>query len=68
MVVGFTRARPGGGRVYTVSLGSLARALGIVGFIRSLWVHSGAPWGSIGSSGVVGLTQVRLWSRGVHPE
>ena len=33
---------------------------GIVGFIHGRWVLSGAPLGSLGSSGVVGFNRVRL--------
>ena len=51
--------RPGGRRVHPGSLGSLGRALGVVGFIRGNWVNWGAPWGSSDSSGVTGLTGVR---------
>ena len=49
-VVLFTHARRGGRRFYPVSLWSLTRALGVVGLIRSLWVHSRGPWGLVGSS------------------
>ena len=31
------------------------------------WVHSGVPWGAMGSSGVVGFTRVRPGGRRVHP-
>ena len=45
------------------SFGSLGCALAVVAFIRSIWVHSGAPWGSLGSYRVVWFTPVRLWVR-----
>ena len=32
------------------SLGALVYPMGVVVFIRCPWVHSGAPWGSLGSS------------------
>ena len=46
-VVLFTRARLGGHWVHPGSLRSFARALGIEGFIRGLWVHLHAPWGLV---------------------
>ena len=49
------------------SLGSLARALGVVRFIRDRWVHSTEPWGSLGYSGVVGFTRARPVGMRVHP-
>ena len=52
-VVGLTRIRPVGDWVHPASLGSLAFAVGVVGFFRCRWVHSG--W----SSGVVGFTRLR---------
>ena len=54
------------------SFGSLGSALGGVGFMRVFgfiggrWFHSGAPWGSLGSSGVVGFTPVRPGGLWVH--
>ena len=36
--------RHGGHWVHQGSLGSLARAQGVVGFIRGRWVHSGGRW------------------------
>ena len=46
-VVWFTRERPVGRWVHAGSLGSsgvaFVHALGVVGFIRCCWVHSGAP-------------------------
>ena len=76
-------ARPGGHCVCARSLGSLACALRVFGFIRGLlvtsrarlsrWaytgslVHSGASWGSLGSSSVIGFTGVRPRGRWVHP-
>ena len=50
-VVGFTRVCHGGRSVHPWSLGSLGSALMVVLFIRVRWVHSGSPWGSLGSSG-----------------
>ena len=45
------------------------RALGVVGFIRDRWVHSGAPWGWLGSFGrdlgIVGFIPVRWVHSGV---
>ena len=38
----------------------------VVGFIRGRWVDSGAPWGSLGSSGMVGFTPVRPGDLWVH--
>ena len=51
----FIGARPGVRRVHPGSLSSLWRALGVVGFIRCVWVHAGAP---CGSSGLIGFTRV----------
>ena len=42
-------------------------ALGVVDFICGCLVHSGAPWGSLGLSGVVGFTRVRPGGRYVRP-
>ena len=42
-------------------------ALGVIGFMRGRWVHSGAHCGSLGSSGVVGFNQVGLGDPWVHP-
>ena len=36
-------------------------------FIRGRWVQSGAHWGSLDSSGVVGYTRVCPWGHWVHP-
>ena len=47
-------------------LGSLGFALGVDGFIRSRWVHSGSRWGSFSSSGVVVFTRVRPGGRWVR--
>ena len=73
-VVGVTQVRSGYRCVHTGfsslhadrwihprSLGSLRCTMVVVGFIRGRWVHSGAPWWSLGSSGVVGFTLVRSW-------
>ena len=54
-----TSVRPGGRWVHPGSIGSVGFALGVVGFIRGLWVQSVAHWLSLGSSGVVGFTRVR---------
>ena len=43
------------------------RFMRVVEFIRGRWVHSGSPSGSLGSSWVVGFTQVRPWLLWVHP-
>ena len=69
-VVGFTRVRPGVRWVHLQSFGSLAFALEVVGFTRRRpegrwvhaggWVHSGSPWGSFGSFGVVEFTRIRI--------
>ena len=45
-------------------MGSLGFALGL---ILSCWVHEGAPFVSLGSSGVVGSTRVMTGGRWVHP-
>ena len=60
-VVGLTRIRPVGDWVNPASLGSLAFAVGVVGFFRCRWVHSG--W----SSGVVGFTRLRPGGGCVNP-
>ena len=70
-VVGLTRVRHVGRWVHAASLGSsgvaLRYALVFVGFIRCRWVLSGAPWGSLRSSVIVGFTRVRLGGHCVHP-
>ena len=53
--VWFTREHPGG-----------VGFMRVVGIVRGRWVHSIAPWGSLGSSGVVGFTRVRPVRRWVH--
>ena len=53
--------------VHHGSLGTLAYALGVVGFIRGRWVHSRAPWGSWSSSQVVEFTHGRTRGRWVPP-
>ena len=64
--------RPGRRWVDPGSFGFLGSALGGVGlmqvvrFFRGRWVHSGAPWGSLSSSGVVGFTPVRPGCLWVH--
>ena len=65
--VRFTRIRLRGGRVHPGSFGSLGFALGVIGFIRSRWVHSGSPLWSWGPFAVVGFTVVRTGGRWVHP-
>ena len=40
-------------------LGSLGSALVGVGFFQGCWVHTGAPWGLLGSFSVVGFIRVR---------
>ena len=67
-VFAFTQVRAGYRWVHWGSLGSLEFALGVAGFIRGLWVHSGSPWGLLGSCGVVGFTWFRPGGRWVHPE
>ena len=42
------------------SFGSFGRTLGVVGLIRVRIVHSGVPWGSLGSFGFV-------WFIRAHP-
>ena len=50
LVVGFVEiTRVHAEVVHPVSLGSLGFALGVVGFIRDLFVHSGSRWGSLGT-------------------
>ena len=81
-VVGFTRVRTAARSVHPGSLWFTSVRLGclfgssrvvrftlvrVVGFIRGRWVHSGSPWGSLGSSWVVGFTRVRYLGRWVHP-
>ena len=73
-VVRFSRVRPKGCWVHPWPLGSLVYALGVVGFIqggtrvqpgcrRGVWLHTGAPWGSLGLSGVVGVTRLHHGGR-----
>ena len=66
-VGGFSRARSEGCWVHPSSLGSLARALGVVVLLRVRWVHSHAPLGSMGSSGVVAFTSANPGSGWVRP-
>ena len=61
--VGFTSVRTGVRWANLGLLGSLALALGVVGFIQGCWVHSRAPRGLLDSCGVVGFTRVRPWGR-----
>ena len=65
-IFGFASMRPVVRAVHPMSLGSLARALGVVGFIQGRWVHSFAPLGSLGSSMDVWFSWVCLWGRWVH--
>ena len=53
--------------VHAGSLGSHEFALGVNGFIRGRWIHLGSQRGSLGSSGVVGLTQVCPGYHWVNP-
>ena len=46
--------------VLSGSLSSFWCNLGVVGFVRGRWVHSGVSWESLGSFGVVRF----IW---VHP-
>ena len=64
----YTRVRNGGRWVHPESFNSLGYALGVVRFIWGIWVHSGSPWGSLGSSAVVVFTRVHPGGRWVHPE
>ena len=57
-VVRFSLVRPGGRWVHPGLFGSLVFALGVVGFIRGRWIHSGTRWGSLDSTGVFGFTKV----------
>ena len=99
-IVGFIRVRPGCHWVHSRAFASLARDLGVVGyirgrwviralsglnaellrlpayatcvlgivrFVRSCWIHSRAPWRSLGSSGDVRFARARRWGRCVHP-
>ena len=54
-VVEFTRVRPKCRWVYLGSLGSLTRALGVVGFIRGRWIYWRAPLWSLVYPGSLGL-------------
>ena len=67
-VVGFNPVRAGSRWVHPGSLSSLLGVVGcalwVVGFMRGRWDHSDLPWGSLGSSEVVGFTLVGRW---VHP-
>ena len=38
-----------------------------MGVIGGGWIHAGSPWGTLCSSGVVGLTLFLHWCRWVHP-
>ena len=63
-IVGLTRVRRWYRWVHPRLFGSLGFALGVVGFIRGRWIHSGSRWVSFGSSGVVGITRVVGFIRG----
>ena len=58
--------RPWARWVHLESLGSFGWAVGDVGFIRSRYVRSGTPWGSLGSLWVVEIVRVRHGCRWVH--
>ena len=60
----FSRDHSGGRSVYTGSLGSLWRAIGVVGLIQG---PSCAHWGSYGSSAVVVIDPELTVCRWVHP-
>ena len=62
VIVEFTRVRTAGRYVHP---GSLAYAVGVVGFIRARWVRL---LGLFSSSGVFGVTRPRPERRCVHPE
>ena len=61
---GFSRVRTGVCLVHPVSVGSLVRALGVVGLIHVRWVHLRTPLRSMGSSGML-RSLVRPGSRWV---
>ena len=65
-VVGFTRVHPVSHCVHPWTLYSLVCALEFLWFIRGCWVHLGAPFGSLGSSGDVSFTRVRPGCRWVR--
>ena len=48
------------------SLGSVWSVLLVVGFIRVRWVHSDAPWGSLGSFGFIGFIRARRGGRRIY--
>ena len=69
-VVGFTPVCPGGIWIHLGSFGfvwftrerpGIVGFMLVVGFVQGRWVHSGAPWESLGLTGVVGFTWVRPW-------
>ena len=60
-VAGLIALHPEGCRFLSRSLGSLVRALRVVGFVR---VHWGMPWVSSGSLGVAVFIGVRPWGVG----
>ena len=57
----------GGLGVHSGLLGSRGCALLVNRFIRGRWVHWGAPWGSLGSSGFAGFIDMRPDGRWEHP-
>ena len=65
-VVGLTRTPP---RVLLASFGVIGftNAVGVGGAIRVGWGHSRAPFGWLGSSGVVGFTRARPGDHWVRP-
>ena len=42
---GILSSAPGDPWVNCDSLGSIARALGVIGFLRGVWIHAKATWG-----------------------
>ena len=56
-----------GGRLgHSGSFGSQRCTLGVFGFIRVRLVHSGAPWGALGSCGSLGSSEVVGFTRVRH--
>ena len=55
---------PGGRKIHPGAMNLLGFNMEVVGFIRNRSVHSSAPWGWSGSSGVIG---VRSGDGRVHP-
>ena len=59
-VVGFTRDRLGGCWVHLGWFSSLEFPLGVDGFIRGSWIHSGTPWGYLVHPGSLGSLRFAL--------